>query len=157
AAGDKLFYVAGFTGVLTNYNLELWKSDGTSAGTALVYNINPDGTKSSEPNSPLNVGGTLFFTADDGSNGSALWKSDGTKAGTVLVKDTLPAGNGASPYDLTDVGGTLFFVADDGSNGPGLWKSDGTESGTVLVKDGNSFGYGAYPFPEDLTNVNGTL
>ncbi len=33
---------------------------------------------------------TLYFRADDGSNGSELWKSDGTSAGTVLVRDIYP-------------------------------------------------------------------
>ena len=36
------------------------------------------------------VGGTLFFTADDGIHGRELWTSDGTEEGTVLVKDIDP-------------------------------------------------------------------
>ena len=44
----------------------------------------------SDPSSLTGVGGTLFFTADDGIHGRELWKSDGTKAGTVLVKDIDP-------------------------------------------------------------------
>ena len=40
-----------------------------------------------EPRYLTNVGGTLFFTADNGVNGVELWESDGTTDGTVLVKD----------------------------------------------------------------------
>ena len=70
---------------------ELWKSDGTRAGTVLVKDIDPDdGYDEYGPSSLTGVGGTLFFTADDGTHGRELWKSDGTRAGTVLVKDIHP-------------------------------------------------------------------
>ena len=51
---------------------ELWKSDGTEAGTALVKDIRPSsGTLS--PSYLTDVNGTLFFTANDGTNGVELW------------------------------------------------------------------------------------
>ena len=53
---------------------ELWKSDGTAAGTVLVKDIRP-GADSSYPRSLTNVNGTLFFEADDGANGRELWKA----------------------------------------------------------------------------------
>ena len=40
--------------------------------------------------SPLQVGGLLFFTADDGTTGLELWKSNGTAVGTVLIRDINP-------------------------------------------------------------------
>ena len=43
--------------------------------------------------------------------------------------------HGSSPSSLTAVGGTLFFTADDGIHGQELWTSNGSGSGTVLVKD----------------------
>jgi ELWxxDGT repeat protein len=65
---------------------ELWKSDGTSAGTVLVKDI-WGGSSSSSPAELTVVGGTIFFTAQDVTSGRELWKSDGTSAGTVRVKD----------------------------------------------------------------------
>ena len=44
-----------------------------------------------------NVNGTLFFTANDGTNGRELWKSDGTADGTVLVKDIASGSSSSSP------------------------------------------------------------
>jgi ELWxxDGT repeat protein len=133
---------------------ELWKSDGTDAGTVMVKDINP-GTGNSNPDSLTNINGTLFFTADNGTNGRELWKSDGTDAGTVLVKDINLGSGSSSSNNLVNVNDTLYFSADDGINGRELWKSDGTTAGTVMMKDINP-GSGSSS-PALFTNVNGTL
>ena len=74
------------------------------------------GSNNGYPSDLTAVGSTLYFTADDGTNGYELWKSDGTATGTVMVKDI--SGSGDSwPYYLTVVGNTLYFTADDGTNG----------------------------------------
>ena len=41
----------------------------------------------SGPNYFTDSNGTLFFIANDNTNGKELWKSDGTEAGTTMVKD----------------------------------------------------------------------
>ena len=134
--------------------IELWKSDGTSAGTTLVKDIR-SGIGGSSPGSLTNVNGTLFFDADDGVNGRELWQSDGTSAGTTLVKDIRNGSLNSHLGSLTNVNGTLFFSADDGVNGYELWQSDGTSAGTTLVKDIGT-GSGSSNMLA-LTNVNGTL
>ncbi len=134
---------------------ELWKSDGTAAGTMMVKDIGP-GSSGSDPQDLTNVNGTLYFDANDGRDGSELWKSDGTAAGTVMVKDIDPGSDSSVPQDLTNVNGTLYFAANDGAHGDELWKSDGTAAGTVMVKDIDPGATGSGP-SFDLTNVNGTL
>jgi ELWxxDGT repeat protein len=157
-----LFFVANDQA----YGDELWKSDGTAAGTALVLDIFPGfnagsySENSSAPNQLTSVNGTLFFVANDGVHGRELWKSNGTAAGTMMVKDIGPGYSNTGPSGLTNVNGTLFFTADDGTHGPELWKSDGTAAGTVLVADINPGSAGSNPGGTSggtLTNVNGTL
>jgi ELWxxDGT repeat protein len=135
----RLFFTA-WDGV---HGFELWRSDGTSAGTRLVRDVNP-GNASSRPRWLTSVGDTLFFTARDGEHGRELWRSDGTEAGTRLVRDFhVPRG---SPASLANFRGTLFFSSAGGGHGRELWRSNGTADGTRLVKDikprGGSVPYG---------------
>ncbi len=142
AIGDTLFF-PGYQGATGR---ELWKSDGTEAGTTLVKDINAGYNWGlNYANGATAVGDTLFFTAYQDGTGTELWKSDGTESGTTLVKDIRPGANSSQYYynsSMSAVGGTLFLSADDGTHGRELWTSDGTEAGTTLVKDINP-GYGS--------------
>jgi ELWxxDGT repeat protein len=123
-----------FTAITPTTGRELWKSDGTEAGTVRVKDIHP-GIGGSYPGSLTNVNGTLYFSATDAQNGREVWKSDGTELGTVRVKDIWPGSGAGDPGSLTNVNGTLYFRANDGIAGAELWTSDGTEAGTVMVID----------------------
>ncbi len=68
-----------------DHGCELWKSDGSEAGTTLVIDIDP--TDSACVSKLTAFNGELFFSADDGVHGRELWKSDGTETGTQMVKD----------------------------------------------------------------------
>ena len=149
--GSTLYFSAGGDATEEEEgNRELWKSDGTDAGTVKVKDINP-GNDASNPENLTDVNGTLFFTTDDGTNGRELWKSDGTEAGTVLVKDIIPGSESSTPEQLTAVEDTLFFTVPNDSNGVELWKSDGTKGGTVQVKDTKDSSI------DNLTSVDGIL
>jgi ELWxxDGT repeat protein len=134
---------------------ELWKSDGTIAGTTLVKDILPGAaSRFSGPEELTSVGSTLFFVADDGVSGPEIWKSDGTEGGTVLVKDAVPGPLGASAFGLTNVHGILLFAtrSDDGVR---LWRSDGTEPGTFVLIGARaapfqSLGWYTWQFPTFL-------
>lgn len=153
------------------YNVEVWSSDGTDAGTELLKDINgtADGSICSNsywgPNyndrMPVVYNNELYFLATDGPHGVEIWKTDGTSAGTTMLKDIHPGAQGYFdpqfnyPY-FTELDGELYFAANDGSHGFELWKSDGTEGGTEMVKDISADGiYGSNP--EHLINFNGTL
>ncbi len=121
--------------------MELWRSDGTEAGTVMVKDICSrrvlDSTCSSDPVNFTVAGKKLFFLAWGSSTGEELWVSDGTASGTNIVKDIIPGTVDPSIIKMTSDGETLFFFAEnnDGLEKYDLWKSDGTASGTVKVKE----------------------
>ena len=89
---------------------ELWKSDGTEAGTVMVKDINPTNANGGI-GTLIPMGNTLYFRADDGTHGSELWKTDGTTSGTVMVKDIRSGSYPGLPETnrMTAVGNTLLF------------------------------------------------
>ncbi len=121
AVGNTLYFTAQGGG-----GRELWRSNGTEAGTVRVKDIRPGPTGSS-PEDLVDVAGTLYFVADNGS-GRAIWKSDGSSAGTVLVVQHPTA----YLYGLHAFIGRLFFVSSTDA-GHELWKTDGSPGGEQLV------------------------
>ncbi len=113
---------------------ELWRSDGSVAGTYLLKDINPgingsgvgayNGTgnpnTSTGPVEFRTVNGITYFFANDGTNGMELWKTDGTTNGTQMVQNLNPTGgqpiNNAWDDNVygTSVGSTYFFSGDNG-------------------------------------------
>ncbi|MCB9355807.1 MAG: T9SS type A sorting domain-containing protein [Lewinellaceae bacterium] len=114
---------------------ELWRSDGTEAGTYMLSDIYP-GQDGSDPLGFTGLGGSIvLFMANNGTAGYELWKTNGTTAGTVMVKDIYPGPESSNPYRFVLVGGTVYFGAYEPNTGSELWKTNGTTAGTVLVKD----------------------
>lgn len=125
------YYFAATDGV---HGTEVWRSDGTAAGTTQVTQINTQPT-SAEPkfgSNQLTIGNETYFTANDAAHGTELWKTDGTTAGTSLVIDIWPGQGSGGAGNLFSFNGKLYFEAYTGTES-GLWESDGTAAGTFLL------------------------
>ncbi len=127
-AGGRVFFSARDA----EHGLELWASDGTTAGTRLVKDILP-GPELGWPRHIASLGNVVLFAARAKADAAdTLWRSDGSEAGTT---ELLPAGALHDPWLLTTAGARIFLIATDDAHGQELWVTDGTPGGTKLVKD----------------------
>lgn len=132
--GDWLY----FSATDSLHGEELWRTDGTAAGTQLVADICP-GRCSSHPRNITAGAGRLFFSVELELLGREPWSSDGTAAGTHALGDLCP-GSCWSVYATPDqrpvtLGNVTLFVAGDLVAGRELWRTDGTPAGTRRVAD----------------------
>jgi ELWxxDGT repeat protein len=121
------------------HGTELWKSDGTAAGTVMVKDITPGGV-SSAPQEFVSLGGFTYFLIFNDSGDTQLWKTDGTGAGTQIVADIRTVvGREVSATQLQALNGELYLVATHRTDGRedshALLKSDGTAAGTTKVTE----------------------
>jgi len=111
---------------------ELYRTDGTAAGTFRVKDLWP-GVSSGTPLDLVTLNGALFFSATDGLTGRELWTSDGTENGTLNL-DLVPGVSGSDPVDLVVAGDLIHFGGRNAAGAIGWWTSDGTLPGTVELK-----------------------
>jgi ELWxxDGT repeat protein len=125
-----LFHAAGPDG------RELWRSNGTVAGTSQVSDVMPGPADGIDEDAVLvTLGGLTFFAADDGVHGVELWVTDGSPAGTQMVVDLEPGIDSSEPDEMIVFDGVLYFAADAQGYGRELWRTDGTAAGTMLAAD----------------------
>lgn len=122
-----------FVGETPEHGYELWKTNGTAAGTVMVKDIRP-GPHSSRPQGLTASDSRVFFNADDGTHGRELWVTDGTEAGTRLVGDLSPGPASSHPSSLRAYEGGVVYVADVGLLGTNLCRSTGNANGTTILK-----------------------
>ncbi|WP_338278644.1 hypothetical protein [Corallococcus caeni] len=111
---------------------ELWRSDGTAAGTVRLYAF---GRYTGGPSEVLPASGIRVFLTDDFEETVRLWRTDGTAAGTVQLKDFGIPGRYQTTVKWTlRLGETMLFTLQDAVGGTTLWRTDGTAAGTRLLK-----------------------
>lgn len=160
--GKLLFVARGTVG-----RVQLWKSDGTSAGTLplglpnSVGDANPTGFATYT----TTTGTKAFFSANNGANSNfgsnyELWQADGTTTGTIMTSEINTATTsspGSFPSLLTVFGNSLYFKAIGGAFlGEELFVTDGTAVGTGYVKNINPTN-GGDSAPRSLTVANNKL
>jgi ELWxxDGT repeat protein len=126
--------------------LELWKSDGTPAGTTLLKNINT-AADSSDPQNFYILNNLVFFTATSAAEGNEIWKTDGTTPGTNILKDINPGTGSSIDYEIAPgfsfpvfagfhtFNNHIYFQVTDGTSLGQLWGSDGTGPNTIMLND----------------------
>ena len=90
----------------------LWKSNGTTAGTVMVKVVDANDYL---PRNLVSYNGKLYFEINQ-----KLWRSDGTPIGTIPVENTDLADQ-SSPCWLTVMNNRLFFSARGNTVGEELW------------------------------------
>jgi ELWxxDGT repeat protein len=134
--------VAYFWASSPGHGIELWRTDGTAAGTRLFQEFR-SGSASSEDGSMVQlVNGRLWVIADDGVRGREPYWIDPATGKRTLLKDIRPGaqgsgGEGADEYRFIGLGTKVLFPADDGVHGREWWVTNGTKAGTKLLKDAN--------------------
>jgi ELWxxDGT repeat protein len=128
--------------VLSTYQCQFWKTNGTADGTTFVKSIPVTSNTSgpfylSYPTILASIGDRVLFKTF-----TEVWSSNGSAEGTVFIKDFPVFGLDYSAFAFKD---RFYFAANDGANGNELWQSDGTPENTKLLKDINPNG-GSNPF-----------
>lgn len=122
---DRLYFAAT-TGIGLS---QIWKTDGTEAGTVVVHDVNPGAD--ADIYDMATVADGLYFSATDGQHGHEIWRSDGTNA--KMLRDIEPGTDGSGPQHLTPVGDRLVFIAEPQALGREPWLAE--SENVSLVKD----------------------
>jgi len=126
--GDVALFSSRFSG-----DDELWATDGTAGGTRPLTDFDLRPARPAIYSAVTEMGGELYFAADDGIHGIELWKArlDAPISGAALVADLCtPPVCSSLPTGLVAIGDLLYFQA-GGFYTPQPWMSDGTDAGTV--------------------------
>ena len=125
--------------------VELWKTDGTSSGTALVKDLY-DSSSDGFATFMTVINSSIFFGVVNEKLLKA-WISDGTSDGTTPLNDLRVSAANQFPSKKQIMGNYIYFSGSTaGSIEYELWRTDGTPAHTELVATINpNEGIGSQP------------
>ncbi len=112
--------------------MELWRSDGTTAGTTMVKDVYA-GCYGGAIYEFAVSDTTIFFSGMDES-GYQLWRTNGSDSSTIRLRALNPHGSGY-PDNLVFMNGYVFFDAADPVLGYELWKYKLVDSLAITAID----------------------
>ncbi|MEO1414928.1 MAG: ELWxxDGT repeat protein [Bacteroidota bacterium] len=114
------------------HGYELWKSDGTNAGTQIVKDLNPGTGGGAQYIYGLTIADNkLWFSGDNGTSGLEVAASEGDASNTFLVWDVFPGMSSTLPRGFTALGSQIVFFGRNPSLG--TWFLYGIELTTVSL------------------------
>jgi ELWxxDGT repeat protein len=125
--GNTIF-LSGFS---DNHGWELWKTDGTTAGTVLVKDIYPGIGSGFNTWNGFTINGKFIFDGRSPAGASRIYYSDGTESGTAFFLQA-PAGLG----EVVNYSNNIAYFPALTSTGSGIssiWQTDGTVENTLPV------------------------
>jgi ELWxxDGT repeat protein len=135
---------------------ELWRSDGTPAGTGILATFpEEDGWLTFFEG--VSTSDFLYFHVVHENDHQVLWRTKGTPASTRPVRGAPPANIGSGgPYLAETPSGDIFLSAAQGTGDAGVWKLRGKNGGALrMTRPVKSTGTGVPlaaingPFPRD--------
>ena len=138
----------GFVARTGSNPVQLWRSDGTNAGTLAL----PTTPTTTSAQNPAPFGNRVLFQASMSSSGAELFTSDGTTNGTLLLRDLFQNGGDTDVQEMLPFGNQLFFRAPTAALGNEPWLSDGTQAGTNAILDINPQSSSSTPTDPALWN-----
>ncbi len=101
--------------------LELWRSDGSQAGTWPLASAGQGRSKAARWGEGAWLRDRFVFEGWSAEGGAELWESFGTPATTRPAREIRPRADSSFPRQMVRVGDRLVFAADDGVHGDELW------------------------------------
>ena len=128
---DKIYFTANDG----EHGAELWNSDGTENGTAMIMDFFP-GIQKGLYRKPVVYKDEIYFVGAQNNINDGLWKWNSNSNSTTLIKNFPPYYNPF--FDAVVANDSLYFLYAGQTQYANLWKTDGTVANTIQISTGEN-------------------